>query len=279
MQNDPSQALSQASQIRQFDFFVDEYHDDQIQEIISIFRNDFKPPKNLWIEKTVENSFYNGADYYADIFAGAIEQFNQQQLILQQKQQQELQDQVSSASSSDNASPSLSPDKDGLPGSRNNLITGGGKPGRMEFSPPTATENTDPDSLNGELSPQPKEAKFEQHIPQQIQQNAQAAQEKILQNLGSERAEEVAPQPESREAFQNEETGKQISGIMKIENYESSDTHSPTSAEKKVSAENSLERESPRQGKQFNPATDLNIFEQFNFDEMNINMEDINQNN
>jgi|TARA_B110001450_G_C17555413_1_gene454463 hypothetical protein len=29
----------------------------------------------------------------------------------------------------------------------------------------------------------------------------------------------------------------------------------------------------------FDPATDLNIFEQFNFDEMNINIEDINQNN
>lgn len=32
-------------------FFVDEYNDENIQEIISIFRNDFKPPKNLWIEK------------------------------------------------------------------------------------------------------------------------------------------------------------------------------------------------------------------------------------
>ena len=32
-------------------FFVDGYKDDQIAEIISIFRNDFKPPKNLWIEK------------------------------------------------------------------------------------------------------------------------------------------------------------------------------------------------------------------------------------
>lgn len=32
-------------------FFVDSYSDDQIQEIISIFRNDFKPPKSLWIEK------------------------------------------------------------------------------------------------------------------------------------------------------------------------------------------------------------------------------------
>jgi hypothetical protein len=32
-------------------FFVDQYSDEQILEIISIFRNDFKPPKNLWIEK------------------------------------------------------------------------------------------------------------------------------------------------------------------------------------------------------------------------------------
>ena len=31
--------------------------------------------------------------------------------------------------------------------------------------------------------------------------------------------------------------------------------------------------------KQFDPATDLNIFEQINFDEMNINLEDINQAN
>ena len=35
-----------------FEFFVDKYQDDQIQEIISIFRNDFKPPKSLWIEKS-----------------------------------------------------------------------------------------------------------------------------------------------------------------------------------------------------------------------------------
>jgi hypothetical protein len=64
--------------IQPFDFFVDTYTDDQIQEIISIFRNDFKPPKNLWIEKAVESSIFNGPDFYADIYAQAIEQFNQQ---------------------------------------------------------------------------------------------------------------------------------------------------------------------------------------------------------
>lgn len=46
-----------------FHFFVDEYQDEQIQEIISIFRNDFKPPKNLWIEKNPSAAF-NSPDYY-----------------------------------------------------------------------------------------------------------------------------------------------------------------------------------------------------------------------
>ena len=55
---------------------MDEYSDEQIQEIISIFRNDFKPPKNLWIEKAAESSIFNGPDFYADIYSQAIEQFN-----------------------------------------------------------------------------------------------------------------------------------------------------------------------------------------------------------
>lgn len=49
---------------RQFEFFVDNYKDDQVQEIISIFRNDFKPPKNLWIEKPSESSLLNSPDFY-----------------------------------------------------------------------------------------------------------------------------------------------------------------------------------------------------------------------
>ena len=87
-------------------FFVDSYSDEQIQEIISIFRNDFKPPKNLWIEKQpspmslVSGGMSNGAqmsqqahqstmrsqspDYYQDIYAEAIELFNQQQAQMQQ---------------------------------------------------------------------------------------------------------------------------------------------------------------------------------------------------
>lgn len=47
---------------------MDIYSDEQIQEIISIFRNDFKPPKNLWIEKN-QNSGFNGPDFYAEIFS------------------------------------------------------------------------------------------------------------------------------------------------------------------------------------------------------------------
>lgn len=75
---------SQSSLFHQpFDFFVDAYSDDQIQEIISIFRNDFKPPKNLWIEKAAEYSQYNAPDFYQDIYSSAIEQFNQQQMLLQ----------------------------------------------------------------------------------------------------------------------------------------------------------------------------------------------------
>jgi len=77
-------------------FFVDSYTDDQIQEIISIFRNDFKPPKNLWIERQPNFNVLgsgtsssmaamqatqgenNSPDFYQDIYAEAIEQFNQQ---------------------------------------------------------------------------------------------------------------------------------------------------------------------------------------------------------
>jgi hypothetical protein len=66
----------QDTSISYFNFFVDKYEDDQIQEIISIFRNDFKPPKNLWIEKNPSVAF-TSPDYYAEIFSQAIDQFNQ----------------------------------------------------------------------------------------------------------------------------------------------------------------------------------------------------------
>ena len=50
-----------------FDFYVDFYSDEnKIKEIISIFRNDFKPPKNLWIEQLAPQS---NIDYYAKIFS------------------------------------------------------------------------------------------------------------------------------------------------------------------------------------------------------------------
>jgi hypothetical protein len=45
-------------------FFIDRYNDDQIKEIVSIFRNDFKPPKNLWIERNtnINESFHRDMD-------------------------------------------------------------------------------------------------------------------------------------------------------------------------------------------------------------------------
>ncbi len=37
-------------------FYIEKYSDEQIKDIISIFRNDFRPPKNLWIEKNPADS-------------------------------------------------------------------------------------------------------------------------------------------------------------------------------------------------------------------------------
>lgn len=51
-----------------FEFYVDGYSDDKIKEIISIFRNDFKPPKNLWIENMKVQGTAE-ADYFNDVFA------------------------------------------------------------------------------------------------------------------------------------------------------------------------------------------------------------------
>lgn len=66
---DPRQGEEQFSrESYQFEFYVDNYSDDKIKEIISIFRNDFKPPKNLWIE----NMNIQGtaeANYFNDVFA------------------------------------------------------------------------------------------------------------------------------------------------------------------------------------------------------------------
>jgi hypothetical protein len=60
-----------------FDFFVDGYSDAQIAQIISIFRNEFTPPNNLWIEKA-ESTLFTGPDFYQDIFSKEIESFNKQ---------------------------------------------------------------------------------------------------------------------------------------------------------------------------------------------------------
>lgn len=51
-----------------FEFYVDSYSDDKIKEIISIFRNDFKPPKNLWIEN-MNIQANSDVNYFNDVFA------------------------------------------------------------------------------------------------------------------------------------------------------------------------------------------------------------------
>ena len=64
---DPRQEDEFSREDYQFEFYVDEYSDEKIKEIISIFRNDFKPPKNLWIE----NMNIQGtaeANYFNDVF-------------------------------------------------------------------------------------------------------------------------------------------------------------------------------------------------------------------
>lgn len=40
-------------------FFVDSYNEEQIKQLIIIFKNDYKPPKSLWIEKNGVTSGYN----------------------------------------------------------------------------------------------------------------------------------------------------------------------------------------------------------------------------
>lgn len=39
---------------------MDQYNEDQIKEMICIFKNDYKPPKSLWIEKSGGNNMIKG---------------------------------------------------------------------------------------------------------------------------------------------------------------------------------------------------------------------------
>lgn len=65
---DPRQEEDFMGEEYQFEFYVDNYSDEKIKEIISIFRNDFKPPKNLWIENmNVQGN--SEANYFNDVFA------------------------------------------------------------------------------------------------------------------------------------------------------------------------------------------------------------------
>ena len=236
-------SAQQLNPFQQFEFFVDDYSDDQIQEIISIFRNDFKPPKNLWIEKSAESCFFNSPDFYADIYAGAIEQFNQQQMILQQKQQQELQDQVSNGTTSSHGS-ALS---DAKPGQGQS--SGGGKVDRDDLSPPVTVDKSKEEM-----------AKQEQKN-EEVQKKEQEKQEppKEPNEIENKKAEEKAPP--------NSKVEEKADGKPEIDFQE----QEQNAADAKQDDE--------KKSMKFDPATDLNIFEQFNFDEMNINIEDINQNN
>ena len=65
---DPRQEEEFMREEYHFDFYVDSYSDDKIKEIISIFRNDFKPPKNLWIE-SMNIQANADANYFNDVFA------------------------------------------------------------------------------------------------------------------------------------------------------------------------------------------------------------------
>jgi hypothetical protein len=52
--NEEGKNNSGNAQLEEFDnnfFYVDTYSEEQIKEMIAIFKNDYKPPKNLWIEK------------------------------------------------------------------------------------------------------------------------------------------------------------------------------------------------------------------------------------
>lgn len=65
---DPRQEEEFVGEEYLFEFYVDNYSDEKIKEIISIFRNDFKPPKNLWIENmNVQGN--SEANYFNDVFA------------------------------------------------------------------------------------------------------------------------------------------------------------------------------------------------------------------
>ena len=156
-------------------FFVDQYSDEQIGEIISIFRNDFKPPKNLWIEKQPnqygsQNYGHHGQppqsqspDFYQDIYSDAIEQLNQHQMMMQQKQQDELQQQVSSGQSSVSQSSLSSQDS----------VQGTDEPKPLAESPTAHVEsqNSSTPSPDHAADEQPKKRLSPKTNPKPIQTN------------------------------------------------------------------------------------------------------------
>ena len=54
--NERSQKIAEENEIKKY-FYIDRCSEDQIREILAIFRNDYKPPpKNLWVEKNGQNT-------------------------------------------------------------------------------------------------------------------------------------------------------------------------------------------------------------------------------
>lgn len=203
MQGQTSGSKTQLPAHQPFEFFVDAYSDEQIQEIISIFRNDFKPPKNLWIEKQAEGAFFNSPDYYAEIFSGAIEQFNQQQMMLQLKQNQELQDQVSSQGGStlegDQQEPPAKQQTE--PDKQKTSFSSGEE---SQFSPPASSS---PQTSQSDYQPPTGSLDGEQ-----IKKSADQAQKQIIDNLnasGPGQAEPDEKTSESQDADTEHQTSNQ----------------------------------------------------------------------
>ena len=52
-------------------FFIDNYNESQLRELLVIFKNDYKPPaKNLWVEKNGSTLNADGKKLCSHIFIG-----------------------------------------------------------------------------------------------------------------------------------------------------------------------------------------------------------------
>ena len=56
-------------------FYVDQYNEEQIKEMIGIFKNDYKPHKSLWIEKNGTNRAENKGNT-DELFSNTVDVFD-----------------------------------------------------------------------------------------------------------------------------------------------------------------------------------------------------------